>query len=351
MAARKSVFISHISAEAELARGLKMRLERDFLGMLEIFVSSDRHTIEAGSRWLAEVDRALRAADVELVLCSKQSVNRPWVSFEAGAAWMREIPVIPVCHSGFTMSALPVPLSMLQGVELDKDGLAKLYDAVARVLGVNTPTADFHQAAQELRLLEERQLRNMEIDRVDNPRVLCAASAHYAANYQFDLDVEVLHSTLGAAHVTVERALTRRRLTELLTQERYEIVHLVLAVDRESGSLVFTPTDELTHQPSGRAEKLPPEGLADLLVESQTRLVVLATCEALLLAVEIAHVANMAAADAIIRAQDAAEWSQCFYGLLRQGASVHKAMALTRSQVDVPIRAIRQRDVVFAFSS
>ena len=100
---------------------------------------------------------------------------------------------------------------------------------------------------------------------------------------------------------------------------------------------------------SGDVERLSPSGLAALLTESQSRLVVLATCKALLLAVDVAHVANMAAADDIISGEAAAEWSDCFYRLLKQGKSVFKAMDLTRSQVDVPIRGIRHRDVVFAF--
>jgi hypothetical protein len=350
--AAKTAFISHISAETELAQGLKARLTRDFLGMLDIFVSSDRHTIEAGSRWLEEVDRALSTADVELVLCSKASVGRPWVNFEAGAAWLRGIPVVPVCHSGFTLAQLPVPLSMLQGVELGMGGLQKLYDTIARVLGVSTPAVDFSVAASELRQLEERQLRNADvIERVDNPRVLCAASAQYAEpNFGFHLDVEVLRAIFGAERVTVESATTRSRLTELLARENYEIVHLVLPVERKTGSLLFSRVDLRTHEPVGRADRLSPEGLAALLVESQTRLVVLATCNALLLAVDIAHVANMAAADADISGGDAAEWSECFYGLLRQGKSVHKAMDLAKVQVDVPIRAVRQRDVAFTFN-
>jgi TIR domain len=350
--AAKQVFISHISSETELAQGLQQRLGRDFLGMLDIFVSSDRHTIEAGSRWLDEVDRALNAADVQLVLCSRTSVDRPWVNFEAGAAWLRGIPVVPVCHSGLTVEELPVPLTLLEGVEGSAAGLQKLYDTIARVLAVNTPAIDFTEAAREFRLLEERQMQlAAAVDRVDNPRILCVASEQYAEpSFGFDLDVDVLRSAFGADRVTVESAVNRRRLTELLTWERFDIVHLVLAVEHESGALLFTPIELDTYRPAaGHVERLSSTGLAALLTESQTRLVVLATCKALLLAVDVAHVANMAAADDIISGEAAAEWSECFYGLLRQGKSVFRAMEITRTQTDVPIRGIRQRDVAFSF--
>jgi hypothetical protein len=111
---------------------LKQRLDKDFLGLLDIFVSSDRKTIEAGQKWLEEIDKALKCAHLQIVLCSKESVGRPWVNFEAGAVWLRGIPVIPVCHSGLRVSDLPVPLSLLQGVEANEpEGLRELYEAVA----------------------------------------------------------------------------------------------------------------------------------------------------------------------------------------------------------------------------
>ncbi len=56
----------------------------------------------------------------------------------------------------------------------------------------------------------------------------------------------------------------------------------------------------------------------------------------------------MAASDADITGEQAAEWAECFYGFLAQGRTLYKAFELTRSQVDVPIRAVRHRDVSFA---
>lgn len=149
--ARKRVFISHISNETELAQSLKQQLEKHFLGLLEIFVSSDRETIQAGSKWLDEVDEALRKADIQIVLCSKESVRRPWVNFEAGAVWLRGIPVIPFCHSGMSPNNLPVPLGMLEAVECcQADGLYKLYDVIAKNLAVNIPDVDFQKMVIDL---------------------------------------------------------------------------------------------------------------------------------------------------------------------------------------------------------
>ena len=160
---RKRIFISHISNENQLAQNLKQRIGTDFLGLVDIFVSSDQKTIQAGSKWLEEVEKGLKRADLQIIMCSKESVGRPWVNFEAGAVWLRDIPVIPVCHSGMHLGDLPVPLSMLEGVECSNpEGIKKLYDAIATLLKVNPPAIDFNAAARDLSELEKKYMQAKE---------------------------------------------------------------------------------------------------------------------------------------------------------------------------------------------
>lgn len=347
---KKRVFISHISDETELAQWLKARLDQDFLGALDIFVSSDRATIAAGRRWLDEVDTALKMADMQIVLCSRESVQRPWVNFEAGAVWLRGIPVVPVCHSGMAPEDLPVPLSMLQGIAVSQSaGLAKLYDAVASTLNLRTPSLDFVVVAKEAGKLEARYARATSgLETVENPRVLCAASEQYAEpQYGFDLDVAIVERFFSG-RVTVDRALTSDRLTDLLMSERFDIVHLVTPVDPITGALIFSPVDDWTHLPAAGADQMSAASFAALLTESKTRLVVLATCKALLLAVEVATVANMAASDQDITGKEAADWEGFFYKLLAQGKPLYKAFEMTRLQRSTPIRAVRHKDIIFA---
>jgi hypothetical protein len=298
---KKRIFVSHISSETEIAQSLKEHLEEHFLGLLDIFVSSDRETIQAGSKWLAEVERALKSADLQIVLCSKESVGRPWVNFEAGAIWLRGIPVIPLCHSGATPNDLPVPLSMLEGIECGQSGgLQKLYDVIARKLNVNVPKVDFPTMATQLREIERKYIQARESPQIiEDPRILCAASEEYAQpSLGFQRDVEILNEAFPN-RVEIETKLTRKRLRGLLTNQRFDIVHLVLAVDRDNGDLIFSPIDFTTYKPAtSPADTMSSRGFAELLLESQTRLVVLATCRALLTAVQVARVANMAASDA-----------------------------------------------------
>lgn len=137
------VFVSHITEEAPLARLLKSELVQDFLELLDVFVSSDTESIAAGDKWLLSIEKALQRASIQLVLCSPVSVRRPWINFEAGASWMRGIPVIPVCHTNLEPSDLPMPLAALQAVRAsDPSGLIQIYRLVASIMGARQPRVD-----------------------------------------------------------------------------------------------------------------------------------------------------------------------------------------------------------------
>jgi hypothetical protein len=345
--AQKQLFISHISSEGELALALKTALTRDFLGMLDIFVSSDRTTIRAGKRWMDEVEQGLRAADVQVVLCSAESIGRPWVNFEAGAAWLRGLPIIPVCHSGTTVDDLPPPLSFLEGIDCKARGLQKLYDLIAEVLGVATPSIDFDVLADDVRRAEQAQ-GTIGVEHVENPRVLCAATEQYAT-LGFDVDVEIVSATFGSESTTVEPRLTRERLVELMTGKHFDVLHLVTPIDASSGEILFDDIDLATGATTGATERMSREQFVKLLTESGTRLTVLATCKVgLRLGTAVARVSNMAACDGDLAITDAETWCRFFYGQIRQGRSVHKAFELTREFCDVAMDCVAHRDAVFS---
>ncbi|MCG3674315.1 toll/interleukin-1 receptor domain-containing protein [Aliarcobacter butzleri] len=142
---KKLVFISHITEESELAMILSEEIKKSYLGMLDTFVSSDGESLPAGGRWLDTIDAALTKSAIQVSLCSPQSIKRPWINFEAGASWIRRIPVIPVCHSGLSKSKLPIPLSMLQATDIDNEAdLKTLFNELTRILGANqTPNIDY----------------------------------------------------------------------------------------------------------------------------------------------------------------------------------------------------------------
>ncbi|MFN0281265.1 MAG: toll/interleukin-1 receptor domain-containing protein [Kineosporiaceae bacterium] len=176
---RASIFISHISQEAQVAELVRSSVLRDFLGLFDIFASSDTASIAAGDDWLAAVERALQKASVFLVLCSPASKYRPWLQFEAGAAWMRRIPIVPLCHAGLTPADLPMPLSTRQGVALDAaSGVRRLYERLAAELSCASPQVDHAQLAGEVAALgappSTDDLLRIETDRHVQTRLMNA---------------------------------------------------------------------------------------------------------------------------------------------------------------------------------
>lgn len=150
------IFISHISDEAGLAVILKKHIAADFGDRVEVFVSSDKEHISAGQRWLDSINSALCSTCMELILCSKASIERPWINFEAGAVWVRNVPIVPVCHTGFRTRDLPMPLVVLEGIEAGQEqGLDNLYRAIASRLQIPPPAADFKEFIGEVRAFEE----------------------------------------------------------------------------------------------------------------------------------------------------------------------------------------------------
>jgi hypothetical protein len=153
---KPKVFISHISEESRIAQLIKSQVSADFLGMIDVFVSSDQVSISVGSKWLDEVDEALKDAQIELILCSKHSVLRPWINFEAGAGWVKGIPIVPICHTGMRPVDLPIPLNMLQGIQASEpSGWQRVYNLLASKLGSAIPNADFSALVTDVRKFEQ----------------------------------------------------------------------------------------------------------------------------------------------------------------------------------------------------
>lgn len=143
------IFLSHITEESELAQAIKEFIVEHLEPGVDVFVSSDMISIQAGDRWLRAIDKALKQADILLVLCSRESLKRPWIHFESGAGWIKSIPVIPLCHSGVGPSQLPLPLNLQQAIDLRSGQAASsLQNSIRRTL--NTPGIPTRSALSEV---------------------------------------------------------------------------------------------------------------------------------------------------------------------------------------------------------
>ena len=145
------IFISHITEDVAVASKLKLKLNEDFLGQVEVFQSSDTVSIGAGDPWFVALEKALRDSSIFIALCSRDSITRPWVNFEVGAAWILKRPLIPVCFAGLRPQELPMPFSAHQALALnDAQGLLRLYRRIAQDLGFALPPQNYEALAAYL---------------------------------------------------------------------------------------------------------------------------------------------------------------------------------------------------------
>lgn len=152
---RPTLFISHITEEGELANRLKRLLKKHFVGAFDIFDSSDTESIAAGEEWLSSIRNALHSTSVELILASEASIRRPWVNFEAGAAWIQGTAVIPACHSGLSVARLPMPFANLQAISAtSEDGWHRAYSQIAKKFETDIPEIDYSSIVQEVQEFE-----------------------------------------------------------------------------------------------------------------------------------------------------------------------------------------------------
>lgn len=168
MSSDKIIFLSHAHEERELAILLKSIILDEFSGFVDVFVSSDGQSIPTGSNFLEQIENGLVDCVAALYLISPMSVKRPWISFELGAVWIRnvisqrnqspKIPVIPICHSGMTFGDLPPPINNINSVLAgNPDQLRSVLSRIQTAVGGKGELrTNFHELSLKVRQLEEK---------------------------------------------------------------------------------------------------------------------------------------------------------------------------------------------------
>ncbi len=146
------VFISFIHEEEAVAKAVQDILKHH-LGT-KAFMSADDWQIFAGEIWLERIKGELEEAKVLLLMLSEASVARPWINFEAGAAWLTGKAIVPVCFKGLVKSTLPKPYSSIQALDIPDDAYY-LVRSVSHHLGKGPPPEPFPLDGPEERMLAE----------------------------------------------------------------------------------------------------------------------------------------------------------------------------------------------------
>lgn len=136
------VFISHDTRDADLAEEFSNLLRNSSAGALKSFRSSDKkgtQGIEYGLEWYpAIMDKIDEASDV-VCLLTQNSVDRPWILYEAGVAKGKlNMKVIGIAIGIPLTEAVKGPFAQFQNNDGDIDSITKLvYDLVKKVPGLD----------------------------------------------------------------------------------------------------------------------------------------------------------------------------------------------------------------------
>jgi TIR domain-containing protein len=115
------LFVSFVHEDEKVALAVQNLLQSELNLREEVFLSSDKSQVYAGDYWLQKIKEGLAAAELVILMLSKRSVARPWVNFEAGAAWLTDKTIIPVCYGDLSKGVLPHPYSAIQALNLPSE--------------------------------------------------------------------------------------------------------------------------------------------------------------------------------------------------------------------------------------
>jgi hypothetical protein len=364
--ARLQMFLSHVHVESRFADFIQASVERDFIGLVKVYVASDGGIL-AGKKWLDDLTKALNASDLHAVLCSPESLTRHWVSFETGAAHLRGIPLLPLCHSGLNPDQLPVPLSAFQGIRLCAadgatpadagSGVRALYAAIAEALGSSIPQVDFQAYERQLAALEQTyasehgRLKEGSVDKGDveivrSPRVVCISSEQFTREgFQNQLDLVLQAFPSSLRH---DRVFDSETLKKTFLSEKAHVVHIAAYVCPRSGDLYFSDVNLGTGEPksSKTVDKISADALEQLLKIADTRLVVITGSDSMALTATLLGAAHVIAARDMVSPRMLAAWVAEFYRMLpTHPLSAALEFAMNASRAPMRLYPKRQKSV------
>jgi hypothetical protein len=134
MTSKKKIFISHNSQDKDLAELIAKLISKLSIKQVNLWFSSDNSAgggFNPGDEWYNEIIRQINECDLLLALTTPNSIERPWIYYEAGFAKGIKRPVVPICL-GIKREELKSPLNTFQAFQLsDKksidDFLTKLF--------------------------------------------------------------------------------------------------------------------------------------------------------------------------------------------------------------------------------
>lgn len=140
------VFISHDTRDADIAEAFSKLLSSVSTGILKSFRSSDKkgnQGIEYGVEWYPEIMKKLDESSNVVALLTKNSLNRPWILYEAGVAKGKlDTPLLGIAIGISLTEVNNSPFAQFQNSNYDIDSLCKLVIQLVKKIPNAEPNPD-----------------------------------------------------------------------------------------------------------------------------------------------------------------------------------------------------------------
>jgi TIR domain len=97
---KPKIFISHSSSDTWITKQIEIELKK-----LDVTIFLDDGFLDVGDDFEKIILKELKSSDELVVLITPESIKRPYVWLEIGAAWIREIRIVGILH-GITIEEL-----------------------------------------------------------------------------------------------------------------------------------------------------------------------------------------------------------------------------------------------------
>lgn len=135
---RKKVFISHSSADRDLANALQDLLTRSSSLHHDDFYNSDAEgsNTPGGRDFVQDIRRTLGRTGFIIHIVTPAYLASDWCKWEFGATWVKRVPSFPIRTSRITDDQLPAPIEHDNVANFDAVGLNRLSEALKSDFGV-----------------------------------------------------------------------------------------------------------------------------------------------------------------------------------------------------------------------
>jgi hypothetical protein len=204
------------------------------------------------------------------------------------------------------------------------------------------------QAIRRFGIRQER-LPQPPIETIKNPKVLCACSPSFY-NLSFQQDVELIREETKnlSARISVQNNINSRRFIEVLLEETFDIIHIAAYVHPKTGDVCLGDlTSEGSPATDESADPISAVAFSKLIELARAKLVVLATCDSIILGAKLAKITNMIAATDFVSIKDILQWELALYKCLSKGIALSNAFETASSLSNAPMLLLLKKDIAF----